>query len=187
AGGIGSTSLDTTSPSPTGTLAFNDVDLSDVHSVGVTLTSAIWSANPDAVPFDTLNDLQTALATALHDSTGTGTGGVDWSFSIQDKDLDFLSAGETLTVTYDVTVSDGTTTSTQQVTVTATGAEDPLVVDPVTVPVADTSAADAGTPVASGLIDLHGAGDQSTTALVTEVNGQASDVGEAVAGTYGSL
>ena len=75
------------------------------------------------MPADTLDDLQTALTTALHDSTGTGSGGVDWTFSIQDKDLDFLGAGETLTVTYDVTVSDGITSSTQNVTITATGAD----------------------------------------------------------------
>ena len=47
-------------------------------------------------PAATLVDLQTALATALHDSTGSGTGGIDWTFSIPDKDLDFLGAGETL-------------------------------------------------------------------------------------------
>ncbi len=71
------------------------------------LTSAVWSDDPFFVPADTLTDLQTALTTMLHDSTGTGTGGIDWTFSIQDKDLDFLGAGETLTATYDVTVSDG--------------------------------------------------------------------------------
>ena len=123
---------------PTGTLAFDDVDLSDVHSVGVALTSAIWSANPDALPGDTLGDLQTALATFLHDSAGSGSGGVDWTFSIPDGDLDFLSAGENLTVTYDVTVMDGSTSSTQTVTITIDGAADPLLVSPVVVEAQDT-------------------------------------------------
>ena len=45
-------------------------------------------------------DLQTALSTTLHDSMGSGSGGIDWTFSIPDKDLDFLSVGETLTATY---------------------------------------------------------------------------------------
>ena len=94
----------------------------DTHSVSVALNCAVWSAS-DFVPGDTLADLQDGVATALHDSTGSGAGGIDWTFAIQDKDLDFLGAGETLTVTYDVTVCDGITTSTQQVTVTATGAE----------------------------------------------------------------
>ena len=96
------------------------------------MTSAVYSVDPTFLPPDTLNDLQTALATVLHDSTGTGTGGVDWTFSIPDKDLDFLSPGETLTATYDVTVMDGATSSTQTVTVTMNGASDPIVVNPVT-------------------------------------------------------
>ena len=186
AGVTGSSSLDATSPVPTGTLAFTDVDLGDSHFVGVSINSAFWSTG-GFIPDSTLADLQAALITTLHDSTGTGAGGIDWSFAIQDKDLDFLSVGETLTITYDVTVSDGITTSTQQVTVTATGAEDPLVINPVTLSVSDTSATDAGSPIASGLIDLHGAGDQGTTVEVTEVNGLAGNVGAAVAGTYGSL
>jgi VCBS repeat-containing protein len=183
----GSTSLDSTTPVPTGTLAFTDVDLSDTHSVNVAVNSAVWSGG-DFIPSDTLNDLQAALTTMLHDSTGTGAGGIDWSFAIQDKDLDFLGAGETLTVTYDVTVSDGITTSTQQVTVTATGALDPLVVNPVTTTVSDTGIADAGNVVASGNVIFEGAdssGDASTSLTVSDVNGQGTDV--SIAGTYGTL
>jgi VCBS repeat-containing protein len=181
----GSTSLDTT---PTGTLAFADVDLTDSHSVSVSLDSAVWSADPSFVPADTLADLQNALTTLLHDSTGSGAGGIDWTFAIQDKDLDFLAAGETLTVTYNVTVDDGFTASTQQVTITATGAEDPLVVNPVTASANDTANADAGNLVAGGnaIQDvLDSSGDSSVTLTLTDVNGQGTDT--TVAGTYGSL
>ncbi len=140
------------------------------------------------MPSDTLADLQNALTTALHDSTGSGAGGIDWTFAIQDKDLDFLAAGETLTVTYNVTVDDGLTTSTQQVTITATGAEDPLVVNPVTTSANDTANTDAGNLVAGGnaIQDvLDSSGDSSVTLTVTDVNGQGTDT--TVAGTYGSL
>jgi VCBS repeat-containing protein len=180
----GSTAPDTA----TGTLAFTDVDLTDSHSVSVSLDSATWSADPTFVPADTLADLQTALNTALHDSTGSGTGGIDWTFAIQDKDLDFLSPGETLTATYDVTVSDGITTSTQQVTVTMTGAEDPLVVNPVTAVANDTANTDAGNTVAVGnaITDVSdSSGDSTVTLSLTDVNGQGTDT--TVAGTYGSL
>jgi VCBS repeat-containing protein len=183
----GSSSLDSTTPSPTGTLAFSDVDLSDTHSVSVAVSSAVWSTGSD-VPAATQADLVAALMTTLHDSTGSGSGGVDWTFSIQDKDLDFLAAGETMTVTYDVTVSDGLTSSTQQVTVTATGAEDPLVVNPLTVAVTDSSAADAGNIVAAGNAVFNASdtgGDASTTLSITDVNGQGTDT--TVAGAYGSL
>src|SRR5262249_22474420 len=147
----GSSQLDTTSPDPTGTLSFDDVDLSDAHQVSVSVASAVWSGG-DTISDTTLNDLTTALSTTLHDSTGSGSGGVDWTFSIPDRDLDFLSAGETLTVTYNVTVSDGFTSSTQTVTITATGAEDQLIVNPVTADVTDTVFTDAGSIVGSGLI-----------------------------------
>ncbi|QPF93845.1 beta strand repeat-containing protein [Bradyrhizobium commune] len=172
------------------TLNFTDVDLSDVHSVGVMLTSAVWSADPSFVPGDTLNDLQTALITALHDSTGSGTGGIDWSFSLPDRDLDFLGTGETLTVTYDVTVSDGSTSSTQQVTITATGAADAMTVNPVTATINDTSFVDAGSIVAQGdaIHDVSDSpGDGSVSLSITAVDGQAANVGTSIAAAYGTL
>ena len=183
----GSTSLDTT---PTGTLNFSDVDLSDSHTVSVTLDSAVWSANPFFLPADTLADLQTALMTTLHDSAGSGAGSIDWTFSIQDKDLDFLNAGDTLTATYSVTVSDGVTTSTQTVTITATGASDPMVVNPVTADVFDTAATDAGNLVAAGnaIIDVFDSpGDSGASLSITAVNGSAANVDGPIAGVYGTL
>jgi VCBS repeat-containing protein len=182
----GSSTPDATTPVPTGTLSFNDVDLNDVHTVNVAVSSAVWSGG-DFIPGDTITDLQAALATTLHDSTGSGAGGVDWSFSIADKDLDFLGAGETLTVTYDVTVTDGTASSTQTVTITATGAEDPLVVNPATADALDSAFTDAGNIVAAGAVDLNTGGDSSTAVTITEVNGSAANVGNPVAGTYGTL
>jgi VCBS repeat-containing protein len=182
----GSSTPDATTPVPTGTLSFNDVDLNDVHTVNVAVSSAVWSGG-DFIPGQTITDLQAALATTLHDSTGSGGGGVDWSFSIADKDLDFLGAGETLIITYDVTVTDGTASSTQTVTITATGAEDPLVVNSATADALDGVFTDAGNIVAAGALDLNTGGDSSTPVTITEVNGSAANVGTPVDGTYGSL
>jgi VCBS repeat-containing protein len=182
----GSSAPDTTAS----TLAFTDPDLTDTHQVSVALDSAVWSANSSFVPADTLADLQTALATALHDSTGSGSGAIDWTFSVPDKDLDFLSTGETLTATYDVTVSDAFSSSTQVVTITANGANDAPVVNPDSVPVFDTAATDAGNVVAIGNA-LTDAGDSSvdlsSSLSLSEVNGQAVGSGIDVAGTYGTL
>src|SRR4029077_20401769 len=50
----GSSTLDST---PTSTLAFTDVDLSDVHTVGIAVSSVTWSTG-GTVPFATLSDLQ---------------------------------------------------------------------------------------------------------------------------------
>src|ERR1043165_5907429 len=187
---VGSSSLDSTTPVPTGTLAFTDVDLSDVHSVSVALDSAVWSVGPDAAPpADTFIDLQTALSTTLHDSTGSGSGGGDWTLRIPDKDLDFLSAGETLTATYVVTVSDGATSSSQTVTITATGAEDALTANPVTATLADTPFPDAGVTIAGGNLVTEGTsqGDASNTVTVTEINGDAANVDTPIAGAHGTL
>ena len=188
AGLNGSTSLDQTSPVPAGTLTFADVDLSDVHTVGVAVSSTVTS-DGGPVPGNTLANLQAALLTTLHDSTGTGAGGVDWSFAIQDRDLDFLGAGVTLTVSYDVTVSDGFTSSTQTVTITATGAADPLVVNPASADVFDSMNADAGNVVAAGntITDAGDNSDSGITLFVSDVNGLAANVGAFVAGTYGDL
>ena len=175
---------------PTHTLNFTDVDLNDSHGVNVTLDSAVWSANPSFVPADTLNDLQSALATVLNDSTGTGSGSIDWTFSIADKDLDFLGVGETLTATYDVTVSDGLTSSTQQVTITATGSADPETVNPVTATAFDNSFTDAGSVVAAGnaIVDVNdNPGDDNSSMTITAVDGNAALVGADIASTYGTL
>src|SRR5579871_6227528 len=184
----GSSTPDTSAP---GTLSFTDADLSDTHTVAVNLDSAVWSVNPFVLPFQTLTDLQSALATTLNDSTGTGSGSVNWSFSIPDMDLDFLGAGETLTATYDVTVSDAAgSTSTQNVVITMTGATDPLVVNPATNSVSDTAATDAGSVLGAGNLMTDGfvsTADLSTSISVTAVDGQAGNVDNFVAGTYGDL
>jgi VCBS repeat-containing protein len=186
----GSTSLDTTSPNPTGTLNFADVDLSDTHSVNVAVSSVVWSNGGD-VPAATQADLAAALLTTLHDSSGSGAGGVDWTFSIQDKDLDFLAAGETMTVTYDVTVIDAFgASSTQQVTITASGAADTLLVNSLTASLTDTSVPDDGSIVGSGnLITDAGdsPGDGANVLTVTVVNGQPVAGTVDVAGAYGTL
>ncbi len=138
----------------------------------------------------TQTDLLTALMTTLHDSTGSGAGGVDWTFSIPDQDLDFLGTGETLTVIYDVAIADAAASSDQIVTITVNGAEDPLIVNPATGTIIDTVFPDAGNVVASGNVisdALDTAGDASTTLSVTEVNGDAGNVDAFVAGAYGSL
>jgi VCBS repeat-containing protein len=189
-GVTGSSTPDATSPAPTGTLSFADADLTDIHTVSIAVDSAIWSADPFFVPFQTLIDLQSALMTTLHDSTGSGAGGIDWSFSIPDVDLDFLGTGETLTVVYDVTIADGSTSSTQQITITANGAQDPLTVNPVTTTIFDSPARDAGNAIASGNLITDGgstAGDLSTTLAVTDFNGNAVSGTIAVADTYGTL
>src|SRR5262249_14574020 len=179
----------TTATAPVQWLAVTDVDLADIHSVSIALDSSVWSVKPE-VPGVTLDELQTAIVTALHDSNGTGTGSIDWNFSLPDQDLDFLNAGDTLTATWDITVSDGFTTSTQQVTVTATGTADPSLVNPASTDVFDQPFTDAGSVVAIGnaITDVGDLpGDASTTLSITSVNGSAANVNTFITGTFGQL
>jgi VCBS repeat-containing protein len=108
-----------------GTLAFTDVDLTDVHTASAAYVSATWSTG-GTVPGATLSAIHNAVAASIQsDSSGTGAGTLAWTFSATDSAFDFLAKGETLTLVYDVTVTDGqNTTSTQQVTVIVTGTND---------------------------------------------------------------
>ena len=117
-----------------------------------------WRERPAA----TAADLGAALLTTLNDSTGTGSGSVDWTFSIQDRDLDFLAAGETLTVDYNVEVRDGSTGASQTVTITAYGANDLPVITSAPGSASLTEFADTGgstaqnatTPVPTGTLSF---------------------------------
>jgi VCBS repeat-containing protein len=126
----------------TGTLAFADVDLNDHHTLSIGAPSIVWSAGT-GVPAATASALASALTAAVStDSTGTGAGAVGFNFSVADKQVDFLAAGQTLTVTYNVTVSDGHGgTASQPVSFTITGTND----GPVAV--ADTAATTENQPV----------------------------------------
>ncbi|MCS3900051.1 VCBS repeat-containing protein [Bradyrhizobium japonicum USDA 38] len=115
----------------TGTLSFNDVDLTDKHTVSVALTSATL---PDGtVPPGPLAAFQSAMSVAIAagaDSTGDGTGTINWSLADLPVYLaDFIPKGEVLTLVYTVTLTDSQgATSQQTITVTITGTDAPAVV-----------------------------------------------------------
>ena len=61
-------------------------------------------------------------------------GTINWDYTIADADLDFLAAGETVTVVFTITVDDGNGgTDTQDVTINITGSNDAPVITPVDV------------------------------------------------------
>ena len=117
---------DATPLTATGTIAFSDADVTDIHSVPPpTLVSADWTGgtlpagNPGVLSFGTVDD---------------ANGTVDWTYTVADNALDFLAEGETLTVTYEVAIADDSgsgnaTSATQQIVVTITGTNDQPVID----------------------------------------------------------
>ena len=97
--------------SDSGYFTIADVNLDDVQTVSVTS--------------DTTGYLGTFTPTISNNTTGDGTGQVDWTFSVSDADIDYLGEGEVATQTYTVTVDDGNGgTVDQQVTLTITGTND---------------------------------------------------------------
>ena len=93
-----------------GTISFDDVDLTDTHTVTVTEQGGGYRGS---------------LATVLTDSTGTGSGAVAWTFTIVDAALDDLGAGDVLTQGYEVKVDDGKGgIATEIVALTLTGTND---------------------------------------------------------------
>ena len=107
-----------------GSFSFIDVDLTNTHTASSSLASAIWSTG-GALPSGLTTVLGSALTTTVStDSTGTGLGSVASTFSAADSNFDFLAAGQTLTIVYNVTISDGTTTSAQPITFTVGGTND---------------------------------------------------------------
>ena len=61
------------------------------HTVSVELSAAnppLWSASGGTIPARTLADVATALTAEVDtDSTGTGSGTINWAFSLPDKDF----------------------------------------------------------------------------------------------------
>jgi VCBS repeat-containing protein len=92
-----------------GTIAFDDVDASDVHNATFTPQGSGYLGTFTLDPVDQSGD------------------SVGWDFSVSDEALDSLEEGEVVTQTYTVEISDGNGgTVTQDVTVTITGAADNL-------------------------------------------------------------
>src|SRR5690606_10171024 len=64
----------------------------------------------------------------------SNSGTIDWTYTITEDELDFLAVGETVTLVFDVTITDGATASdTEQVTIIITGTNDAPVLTPVDV------------------------------------------------------
>ncbi len=109
-----------------GTLTFDDPDLTDTHTVSVAFLSSGVNLPPAPRAM-----LEKALKASIAiDSTHTGIGTVNWAFDDLPVYLaDFIPKGQTLTLTYAVTVKDSHgSTSTQNITVTITGTDAPAVV-----------------------------------------------------------
>ncbi|MES2749748.1 MAG: VCBS domain-containing protein [Pseudomonadota bacterium] len=115
-----------------GSLTFADVDLIDTHQASAALHpgtgSVVWSGGSfSGIPQATRDALVTAMTASVteNNTDNNNEGSVGWTFKLPDNLFDFLADGESLTLIYDVTVTDNSgISSTQQVTVQVGAAND---------------------------------------------------------------
>ena len=104
----------------TGTITFDDVDLTNTHTVSVTRASG------------SLLGGTLTLGDVSEDATTTA-GSVPWTYSVANSATQYLAAGQTASEVFTVTISDiNGGTVTQNVTVTATGTNDAPVINAIT-------------------------------------------------------
>src|SRR5690606_27822374 len=81
-----------------GTVTLTDEDTADTLTLTHALTGSEWTGG------DLTEDQLTALTAGFASDGGAGT----WDYSVANADLQFLGAGETVTLTFTLTVDDGT-------------------------------------------------------------------------------
>ena len=136
-----------------GSFSVTDLDVGDTLDASVVGSAVVLlDGNPFVLPAGA-SALTAAGALTLTDTVSNGgAASIGYSYDPGAANLDFLSAGQSLTITYTVQVNDGTANSNQQtVTFTITGTND----DPTITAAVDTGGVtEDGTTTASGTIDF---------------------------------
>ncbi len=114
------------------------------------------------------------------------TGTYQYTLNNSNPTVNGLNGGQTLTESFDYTVSDGSAADTGRLTVTINGRTD--VVNSPPIAVGDNrSITEDGTNPVSGNVLTNDTDADNDTLTVVNVRGQASNVGTNVAGDYGTL
>jgi VCBS repeat-containing protein len=152
--------------STTGSFVVSDVDTTDVVSItGVTVATS-GKGSDAALPDNAtlLGMFSPQSGVAINGSSNSGT--VNWTFNGGTDAFDYLAVGESLTLTYTVTLADDNIppgTVTQDVTITVTGTNDAPTITAAT-DVSDTLAETEGPLSTTGSFVV---GDVDTTDVVS--------------------
>ncbi|WP_223442315.1 VCBS domain-containing protein [Pseudomonas sp. BF-R-19] len=161
------TASTTDSLTASGTITFNDIDLSDTHTA--TFAPAAGNAT----------HLGTFELSAVSEAANAANGSVQWTYNLSNAAAQYLAQGQTVSETYLVTISDGHGSSvTQNVTVTITGTNDAPTV--AAAEVESGAVTEDGTTVASGSF-AFGDVDLADDAHVASVSAPAGALGTLVA------
>ncbi|PMZ69425.1 beta strand repeat-containing protein, partial [Pseudomonas sp. FW305-70] len=157
----------TDSLTASGTIVFNDVDLSDTHMA--TFAPAAGNAT----------HLGTFVLSPVSEAANAANGSVQWTYNLSNGAAQYLAQGQTVTETYLVTISDGHgSTVTQNVTITITGTNDAPTV--TAAEIEGGAVTEDGTTVASGSF-AFGDVDLADDAHVATVSAPAGALGTLVA------
>jgi VCBS repeat-containing protein len=172
-----------------GTVSFDDIDANDVVDISTALTTgAVWSGGTIKPELKAL--LEAGFTAGATDAAAPGC--TPWSYSVDNAALDFLAAGETITLTYTLTATDSANaTATDTVTITIAGTNDGPTLCPVArVTFHDThKKGDTFDPVTGTLTTTDP--DQNDTATYSITGGAADnsrpDYDTSKGGAYGTL
>ena len=173
----GAVTEDASSPtlSDTGTITFDDADLTDTHSTSVTPSAG-----------NTLGGMLTASVT--DPATGAGDGTVTWTYTVSNSATQYLAHGQTLTELFTIRISDNSGGYVERVvTVTITGTNDAPV---LTVDQAGGVTEDAADPTLtdSGVLSFTDVDVTDAHTVTASYNGDASwNGGSLTAGEIATL
>ena len=121
-----------------GSFAVSDLDVGDALTASVAGSpTVLLNSNPFALPAGAAALTAAGAFTLTGATSNGGSTSIGYSYDPAAANLDFLRAGESLTITYTVKVNDGTANSgTQDVTFTITGTNDAPVLRDTTDPAA---------------------------------------------------
>lgn len=110
-----------------GNITFIDADVGDSPTATSSFTSISAldkNSNPFSLTAQQLADIKAGFS--INNVAGnTNSGTINWDFSLNENQLDFLAQGEVVTVVFTITVDDQIGgTDTQEVTITITGSND---------------------------------------------------------------
>ena len=176
----------------TGTIVFNDVDLSDNPEASVSTAAQVDATDATDLGVVITATLANGLVltaeqnAALRDAFNvdattfdalTGEGAIDWTYSVTNAEIDFLGETDSVELVYTVVLNDGNGGVTNQlVTVTVNGANDAPLIEIV---MADGDVATAelteqsesgDAAFGAGLLQLDAGSQSSGTLTVTDVD-----------------
>ena len=161
-----------------GTLSIFDIDTQDTVTPSVTSVTAVYSG-PGVMPL-TNAQLLAMFSVSGGDPSSAGQGvanGIGWNFNSGSQAFNFLPAGQTLTLTYNVRATDSSgaanNTDNQPVTITITGTNDGVVANADTRTIAENAnaAGRSGNVLTNDILDPDLGQPTTVTSFSLDHNG----------------